>query len=91
LSACRYCLKIKYNFACEKELTSASEECSVPPTTTVGKTAPDIKTCGRHSTDRQNESVLLSYKHSNSDDYDNYDNFDKKSNTSNSSNQFHLL
>jgi hypothetical protein len=57
----------------------------------VGKTVPYIKTCDRHSTDRQNESVLLSYKHSDSDDYDNYDNVNKKSNTSNSSNQFHSL
>jgi hypothetical protein len=84
LSACRYCHKIKYNFTCGKELTSASEACSVPLTTTVEKTTLDIKTYGRHSTDKQNESVLSAYKHSNSDDYDSVD---KKSNTSNSSNQ----
>jgi hypothetical protein len=89
--ACRYCPKIKYNFTSGKELTSASEECPVPLTTKVGKTVPDIKTCGQHSTDRQSESVLLSYKHSNSDNCDDYENTDKKSNTSNSSNQFHSL
>jgi hypothetical protein len=27
VSACRYCPKIKYNFTCGKELTSAPEEC----------------------------------------------------------------
>jgi hypothetical protein len=65
LFACRYCPKIKYNFTCRRELTSASEECSVPLTAAVEKTIPDIKTYGRHSTDKQNESVLAAYKHSN--------------------------
>jgi hypothetical protein len=78
VSACSYCPKIKYNFTCGKELTSASEECSVPLTTTVRKTVPDIRACGQHSTDKI-ESVLLSCKHSNSDYYDNYDIVDKKS------------
>jgi hypothetical protein len=63
----RYCPNIKYNFTCGKELTSASEVCSVPLTTMVRKTVPDIKACGQHPTDK-NESVLLSCKHSNSDD-----------------------
>jgi hypothetical protein len=87
--ACRYCPKIKYNFTCGRELTSASKQCSVPLTTTAEKTIPDIKTCGQHSTDKQNESVLTAYKHSNSDDYGDYDIADKKYNTSNSSNFIH--
>jgi hypothetical protein len=71
---------------------SASEECSVPLTARAEKTVPDIKTYGRHSTDKQKESVLAAYKHSNShDDDDDYDKADKKSNTSNHSNQFHSL
>jgi hypothetical protein len=41
-----------------------SEECSVPLTTTVDKTIPDIKPYGRHTTDKLNESVLAPYKHS---------------------------
>jgi hypothetical protein len=70
VSACRYCPKIKYDFIWGKELTSASEECSVPLTITAEKTTPDIKTCGQHSTDKQKGSVLTAYKHSDSDDYD---------------------
>jgi hypothetical protein len=63
-SACRHCYRIKYDFTCGKELTSASEECSVPLTAAGEDTVPDIKTCGRHSTDRQKESVLAAHKHS---------------------------
>jgi hypothetical protein len=91
LFGCRHCPKMKYNFTCGRELTSASEECFVPLITTVEKTMPDIKTYGRHSTDKQKESEPAAYKHSNSDDHADHDNVDKKSNTSNSRNQFHSI
>jgi hypothetical protein len=91
LFACRYCSRIKYDITCGRELTSASEQCSVPLTAAGEDTVPDIKTYGRHSTDKQKESVLVVYKHSNSHDYDDYYKADKKSNSSIPRKQFHSL
>jgi hypothetical protein len=48
-SACRYCPKIKYNLHVKRDLLQHLKN-AVPLTTMVGKTVPDIKTCGRHST-----------------------------------------
>jgi hypothetical protein len=59
-------------------------------TTTVEKTGPHTKIYGRHSADKQNESVLAAYKRSNNDAYDDYDD-DKKSDRQNSNNQSHSL